>query len=339
MKSTVRFLLISTTCLLINLSTRGQASFQDFLQGGSEDANTLMTHYMTPVLKGLGSGFNNGWYNTAKAHKPLGFDISFAFNAATVPTVDKSFEFVQTEFNNTYLANGSSTLPTIVGGQSSSTLEVREKTTGFPITSFQAPSGIAADLPLSAKVPTPVAQIGLGIYKKTEVKIRFFPSINTNESSFKYFGIGVMHSVSQWIPAFKDLPVDISGLIGYTKLSIDYAIPPGPLGTGQSSTFDVKSFTFQAVASAHVAVLTGYIGVGLNKYNTSMKMLGDYILASDPLTGNPLTLTDPVNMKVNHTGMMATFGARLKLAIFSFNVDYSLQQYKTLSLGFGLTVR
>ena len=45
---------------------------------------TLLESYFSPLLV-FGSGLNNGWYNTLKPHKPLGFDITFTLNTVNIP--------------------------------------------------------------------------------------------------------------------------------------------------------------------------------------------------------------------------------------------------------------
>ena len=49
-----------------------------------------MNAYLNPVIEGLSYGFNGGWYNTAKAHKTLGFDLGVSMNAVFIPTSKNS---------------------------------------------------------------------------------------------------------------------------------------------------------------------------------------------------------------------------------------------------------
>lgn len=44
----------------ILFTVSAQAQFEDFLKGGVDDANVLFNHYMSPFMKGMGYGFNNG---------------------------------------------------------------------------------------------------------------------------------------------------------------------------------------------------------------------------------------------------------------------------------------
>ena len=50
-----------------------------------DDALSTSESYFSPLAEAFGSGLNNGWYNTAKPHKPLGFDITFTLNTVNIP--------------------------------------------------------------------------------------------------------------------------------------------------------------------------------------------------------------------------------------------------------------
>ena len=50
-------------------------------------------------------------------------------------------------------------------------------------------------------VPVPMAQVGIGLFKGTEVKLRHMPEIDFDgEGSFQMFGIGVMHDIKSYLP-------------------------------------------------------------------------------------------------------------------------------------------
>ena len=76
--------IVLTTFFLVPLAI-AQEDFDEFIELGSADATVIYEAYATPAMSGLNWGFNRGWYQTAKAHKPLGFDFSlnvaFAFHS------------------------------------------------------------------------------------------------------------------------------------------------------------------------------------------------------------------------------------------------------------------
>jgi hypothetical protein len=324
--------------------------FEEFLLGGKDDANILFGHYMLPGMKGLGYGVNSGWYNTAKPHETFGFDITISYVNAIVPDEDKSFEFVNSDYQFTSLGSGSSsTLPTIMGiahapaDRSRLDLSLDGSTV---VNGYDAPDGVSGDIDkvtmISGSVPTPIIQVGFGLVKGTELKIRWLPNINIGDGEFKlkYFGLGGMHSLSQWLPVFKNIPVDISAFVGWTTISAEYAIPENfnVPGTNQRAAADITTFTYQLIASAHVSVITGYVALGYDNFKTNFKMLGTYDISA-PTVPVP-ELVDPINLKQSgNSGFRTAFGARLKLSIITLTGDYTIREYNTLTISLGFSVR
>lgn len=342
---------------LVLLSGTGYAQnsenlFEDFLRGGTDDANVLLNQYMAPGLKGLGYAVNSAWYNTAKPHETFGFDITISYVNAIVPTEDQSFEFVPSDYEFTRLASGSSTtLPTIMGGLSNSTLEnwvdqqlidPQLPSQDILLGTYPAPDGAAetidaATITKEPALPVPIIQAGIGIIKGTEIKIRWLPNIDRDGFAFKYFGLGGLHSISQWLPVFKNIPVDISAFIGWTTISAEYDIPSGNIaGEGQRATSDINTFTYQLIASAHVSVISAYVGLGMDNFKTTFNMLGEY----DIYPGLIEPLVNPISIEqTGNSGFRTSFGARLKLAIVTLSADYTLREYNTVTLALGFSVR
>ncbi len=116
---------------LFTTSVHAQDDLDEFIEAGSADASAIYGAYGTPLLSGMNWAFSRGWYNTAKAHKPLGFDFSMNVSVALVPDKDEFFDAskVQSLWNaNAAAANrpatrfvGNSTkYPTMVGPDNSS---------------------------------------------------------------------------------------------------------------------------------------------------------------------------------------------------------------------------
>jgi hypothetical protein len=56
-------------------------------------------------------------------------------------------------------------------------------------------------------LPVPMYQLGLGLPKGFELKVRFAPTVKMDDFQFNLFGIGIMHDVKQYIPGIKGDPV------------------------------------------------------------------------------------------------------------------------------------
>ncbi|XOV93287.1 MAG: DUF6588 family protein [Bacteroidota bacterium] len=352
--------------LLCGSSLRAQ-DFGEIIAAGTQDANTYFENYMAPALNSFGNGLANGWYNTAKAHKTLGVDLTVSFNIAKIPVEERTFAFITGDYlNMTLSGDADGQLPTLVGGDaevgsqitisSSAPIDFGGQTVVLEEDiNFDVPGGIINldEIPVVTGLPTPTVHLGIGIYKNTDLKIRYMPEINTGDFSLKMFGIGILHDVKQWIPGIKNLPFDLSGFFGTSKITAAYTI--ADFSTTQSGSAAQTTFsgsgsaefvssatTVQALISKKLLVFTPYAGIGFNIVNSSIKLLGDYTYEIQPTIGNTRTydITNPVDLNFSGSGgPRFTIGGRLKLAVFTFHFDYTAQKYSTISAGMGISVR
>jgi len=330
-------------------------NINEIIQAGGQDFNTYVGNYISPFMDAFGTGINAGWYNDAQTHEKLGFDLSITFNIVVVPEENRLFTFDENDYSNLYLDPAqvggparTAQLPTVMGPDPQPPTElVVEGTINTPagpasIQSpvFDAPGGIQGDLPTSGAL-TPMVQIGIGTVKNTDLIIRWLPRISAgDQSEAKVFGLGIKHDIKQWIPGLKTAPMGLSILIAYTNLQIDYSPESTTIiqvSQDALSKFDLDAWTFQALVSKTFSVLTLYGGVGYNLANSNLTMTGQYGFLDTG--GTVVFIDDPVNLDFSISGARLTAGFRLKLAIFTLNIDYTLQEYNTLTLGFGFSVR
>lgn len=330
-----------------------------FLQAGEEDASKLMEAYLKPVVKSFSYGMAGGWYTTAKPHKSLGFDLSFTMNMAFIPSSDNYFNpnklnlsattYDGSRPNSSSSFDPSRNAPTIFGPKdqtqyTSSYDPDGSGPLGVQTYTFRGPEGFNVKKEIGvAAAPTPMIQVGIGVIKSTDLKIRFVPEQEFGNSSFKMFGIGVMHDIKQHIKGIKLLPFDLSALVAYNSVSgsTDFSNSDPTDGSPDSpdGVMDYKfnSWVIQALISKKIAVLTGYAGVGYSIVNSNVDVKGDYLIV--PTSGTSFIISDPVAIDFKNNSMRLTLGMRLKLGPIYFNSDYTFQKYNTLSVGFGCSVR
>ena len=94
----------------------------------------------------------------------------------------------------------------------------------------------------------------------------------------------------------------------------------------------MNSTTVQAVVGKKFSVITFYGGLGYNIAKSNIALKGNYDI-------DGTNYKDPINLDFAASGPRATIGTRLKLAVFTFHADYTVQKYKCLTLGFGISVR
>jgi len=334
-------LVLCVALLCTTNQAHAQGDLDGFLSASTADAESGVSSYMEPVLKGFGYALNAGWYNTAKPHKTLGFDITITTALAFVPDKDLAFTFLNSNYESIRLTGGQTEteLPTIFGASTSQPIEVYDPATGVSLGTFDSPEGIDLDDEIGSFVPLPMIQAGIGIVKDTEIRVRYLPTIDIEDGEINLFGIGIMHGVKQYIPGMKNVPIDISVFVGYTQLSTNYDVDGtfDNLGTQQIAEFDVNGLTIEALASKKFSVLTVYGSLGFNRAGSSFAFKGTYDLDENGSVSD--NEVDPLDIDISDTSVRALVGARLKLGVFTLHGDYTLNGYNTFTGGIGLSFR
>lgn len=327
--------------LTMPFAAAAQGGEIDKLLGSSiKDAQYLIGGYAGPMLKAVGHGMNQGWYQTAAPHKFPGFDLTLSVNPVFVPTVDKTFNVDNTKLERVYLSsdmngrdpgvNGTGPVPTLFGSKDKNTqFSPKPGYTG----GFGGPKGIGLGI-----LPLPTLNLGIGLPKGFDLKFRYVPTLDLGKltqdnltGQFGLFGVAVMHDFKQYIPGIKSLPFDMSVFVGYTQMKLTVDIDKQ---ANQKGEFTSSATTIQALISKKLAVLTAYAGVGMNLATTKLAAKGSYTFGG---LGAPVT--DPFTLSETSNGPRGTLGLRLKLGPIAFHGDYTLAKYKAASVGLGISVR
>lgn len=334
--------------------TYSQIDF-DFVRSGSADAVKIIQAYVAPWANAFGAGLNGSWYNTAKPHKFGGFDITLNANVGFVPSTDETYDI--SSLGLSPLVKGSGIAPTIAGPDEDGPL-LSVEAEGVTLATFRTTAGTGWKM-----VPVPTVQIGIGLPLGTELKGRFVPRTEIKGGDVSVWGIGIIHSIMQYIPGHDVLPVDVSLFAGYTKISGNAPVEVDPQGgmpvnytAYTEESFDnqflsgsVEALNTSIIASFNLPVITFYGGLGYSRTKTNLFLKGYYptpVLVTAPsphpeyndsgvIAGEDFP---QINIE-SFSGLRANFGIRLKLAIVTLHVDYTRSQYNVLSAGLGFSFR
>ena len=304
-------------------------SFEDDLRKLAEDN---AKNYISPLITAFGTNMNAGLYHNAKPHKLLGFDITISFMGAMVPDDALTYTFAipdsvpfpltnpdfKISTGNLY-TDAALEAPTIFGKDGTWTISPDSSELvnliGYAPTqeeidtiSFTVPPGIDF-----TTFPTLMPQVSLGLPMKSEVMLRYFPKtkINDDVGEFSFWGIGIKHSLSQYIPL---CPVNIAGQLVYQSLEV------GDILTSTHTNFNIQ-------VSKTFLIITPYAGLGIEQSNMEV----EYTIEG---TGSYF---DGQEVKFDIDGDNQ-FHARVGLA-FKFmpfvgvNADYAIGDYNVFTLG------
>lgn len=343
--------------LLLSLFIATQVSQSQELETillASDDASKLTENYLNPAVKGLMYSMNGGWYTTAKTHKKFGFDITINANASFVPDKDQLFAFSPSDYMFLSLPNGETELPTVMSennGETAVDISIPTGSGTFKVASFNMPGGITEDLPINA-VPAPMVQFGLGLPSKTDLKLRFVPELNFDDSvEASLIGVGLQHDLTQYFGPMDKLPLSVSVLAAFTNMDVTYNIEDEDATDNVAvnnglAEFKMNTWTVQAIGSLDFKIVTLYGSLGYNNGKTTAKMKGDYTLSyniedsAGTVVGTVSeTISNPINLDFEANGVRATLGTRLNLGFFKIFADYTVQEYNTASAGIAFSFR
>lgn len=335
----VLILLLGTTFV------HSQNQLEDLLAAGIEDAQRFTSGYISPAAEGLIFNLSNGWVQTAQVKKPLKFEISIIGNLSFIKEEQRSFTLNTSDYNNLYFRDGSTVKQVATAfGQNNPDIRVYaivNDDTGLfqEEVEFNLPQGLAS---VNMNIlPTAFLQARVGVFKGTEVKLRFFPKVDYEDVNTSFWGAGLQHDFTELLPAEKIWPVHLSAFIGFTKFNGSFDFTNSQIVEGAEQRFEVKlnSWLFQVQASTKLPVINFYGGLGFITGTSDFDVLGTYtVRAGTPLNETSRTFEDPFSVKNKASGVKATIGTRLQLGFFSIYAEYNAAEFSTASAGIGFGI-
>jgi hypothetical protein len=351
--------------LLISSVTFAQFSNVDFLRSGKDDAGKIVKAYAAPWANAFGAALNGGWYNTAKPHKLGGFDITGNISVGMVPKSAETYSISSLGLSSNFTVSGNTNSPSTIAGPDLDGPTLDYKISGLTLASFKLPPGTTWKL-----IPSPIIQAGIGLPLGTEVKLRYMPKMSIKEGDITLWGVGLMHSIMQYIPGHKLIPVlDVSLFGGYTKLegNVHLALKPestvvqnytaGYLATNpfdnQNLNVTVTAMNVNALVCANLRLVTFYGGLGYTKNSTVISLKGNFPIPVPVLTPTPhaeynniagsgsvIPGSDFKNLEIkDFSGLRANIGVRFKFGVFTMHADYTRAMYNVVSAGLGLSFK
>ena len=310
--------------LIVILSLFTTKSFSQVQIENINDAQAFLQEYLNPLGNGLGAITNNGWYNSAKPHKVLGFDATFTLSVLNVSDEKKSFD--PNSISN--FSSSETSTPTILGSGDGAIVQYDGEEFKLPNqkTSFST-------------LILPNFNFGLGIFKKTELNGRYIPNYKYDLGFFGkgeigMWGVGFKHDLLQWIPIIGNaIPISLSLQAAHTQLNSELSI------LDQEVNIDVQATNLNIILSRKLLMLTGYTSFGYN-FSTTTFSAGENINDSENFNLNELEIDLPIEMKFeNNNEFRANVGLRFNLAVVTINANHTFSKYPVTTFGLGVGLR
>jgi len=264
--------------LLILFSLQLSAQVGDRLTDLPKDE---LKGYATPLATWTGTYLNSGGYYSASVSKLFGFKLSLVGMMIMVPDDQTTFTLTDDSESATFFGDKGAAIP---------------GTRGYAV----YPPGIN-----KTSVPAAMPQIAVSTLG-SEVMLRFIPETTIEDVKVDLLGVGVKHSISQYIPL---IPVDIAVQVLYNKVSI----------TSPELDLSTTNLAFNAHASRSFGLVTLY--GGLQYEQTSMDI--DYTFTGAGFEG--IDEDEKFSLSLDgDNNVRLTVGAALRLAVLVINADVNI---------------
>jgi uncharacterized protein DUF6588 len=279
--------------------------------------------FINPWVTSFGTSLNTGLYQSAKVMKPFLFGVTINTMLAFVPDEDKTFTCysptIEYGGQTYYLYNEEELETATVFGDKGKTFTVNDN-----IPDEIDLSDLDLKMPNGANfsaIPMLIPQVSVGLPAGNELLLRIFPKVQINKDigELSFWGAGLKHSISQYIPL---VPVDLAVQGVYQQMNVGDVI-------------EISSFAANAQISKKLLMWTFYGGLGYEGSNMKVKYDGTTYEVDDDILE---VVPDEIEFEIEgENEYRMTAGIRYSIALLKVYVDYTLSKYNVLNFGLGLS--
>ncbi|MBN2167263.1 MAG: hypothetical protein JW717_13385 [Marinilabiliaceae bacterium] len=328
-----KHLIISSLSLVLIINIKAQEAVGEFFNLGLNDASKIAEAYLRPYGEMLGVNLNAGWYTSAAVHKIGGFDITVTSSLTQVPSSGKTYDINSLGLTNWELTDPSNNIAPTMSGEVNNLPQLQNKSnTSLKV---NVPNGSTKN----SHMFTSMIQAGIGLPFHTEIMGRYMPKVSYGDlGNLQLWGIGLKHSIKEYIPVFKRIPIlQLSVLGAYTNFNGNLFVPQNSAISNSDLSINTSAITSRLLIGANLPVIAFYSGVGYGTANSEFEISGSY----NGATGTNDTPTDGtfLIMKYNRSNIDFNAGMRIRLGIIGIHADYSVGDYSIITGGIGINFR
>ena len=295
-----------------------------------QDMLLLSDKFIQPAADGSVYQSSAGWYQSGKTNKLWQVDVTLMNNVLFIPQKRRSFLFNNSDYNQLRLINGdeATQIPTAIGGDTSVVIQGEVLGDTFDFRAFE---GLGQDA-----VYHPFFQAAVGLPKGFELKVRYAPKIEINESNFEILGIGLQSSLNELFKNTEDEQqlLDVSVLVSYATFKVDFQFEEFELPGAKinSTVIDANSMLFQLVASKQWNNFEAFYAMGYTNTSFNYELGGESSLFLTALNKSLETLDN------NQTDLKFDLGFNYNFKRLSLNNTFSFGKFANYNLGIYYTI-
>ncbi|PNQ73424.1 hypothetical protein C1T31_07895 [Hanstruepera neustonica] len=301
--------------------------FQNDLDAVTQDLIFLTEKYISPAADASVYQASGGWYTNFTPKSKFDVEISLQYNLLFIPNSKKNFIVNESELQNLGIQGTatSAQIPTALGGDNFVVLEGR---IGEETFEFDSPEGIGQETVKHGQI-----QATVGLWKQTNLIVRYAPNIKINETKYSSFGFGLAHHLNQWIKPLMESSYHFGLLMTYTNYYVEDEFNEADLILGTINAIKVKgnSIGFNLVASKSVKQFDFSTAIGLASTKFNYEVGGSNKQDFIDVLGY---LNDSLgSLEGTETNVKFDLNVNYRIKDFSLNTMLTLGQYANLNMG------
>ena len=289
----------------------------------TEDLIFLTEKYISPAADASVYQSSGGWYSNFTPKEKFEVELSLQYNVLFIPNKLNTFLLNESDLQNImiYGEDSSALLPTAIGDKDVVLLEGTYDGSDFV---FESPEGIDQKVINHGQI-----QATVGLWKQTNVIVRYAPEIEFKDTKYNSFGFGISHHLNQWINSLKDSSFYFGFLVSYSNYKVEDTISEIDLMLGTINAVKVKgeSIGFNIVGSKSVKHFdfSASMGFANSKFNYDVEGTGNVFLG---VLNNALK-----DLENTRTNFKADFNVNYRIKNFSINSMLSFGDFTNLNVG------
>lgn len=301
-----------------------------------EDLLLLCGNFIEPAADGSVYQSSASWYQSGKTNDLWQVDVAIMNNVLFIPNQRRSFIFNNSDYNNLRLINGDdmAELPTAIGGDTDVVIEGEALGDTFDFRAFE---GLGQDA-----VYHPYLQAGVGLPKGFELKVRYSPKIEINDSNFEILGFGLQSNLNTLFglddvgneEEGKKAFADFSALVSYSNFKVDFLFDAFELPGAviNRTIIDADSWLFQLVVSKEIKNFELFYATGFTTSKFDYTLGGEQSLLLDALNEALIRLNNA------QTDLKFDLGFNYNFKRLTLNNTFSFGKFANYNLGVYYTI-
>jgi len=241
--------LLVALCTLMSFSAFAQL---EDVENVLNDLVFVSQRFVSPAADASVYQSTASWYSTAKGLDLFEIDASIHFNVLPIGGKQKTYDVSNSDFSNLVIRGANSAeVPTALGDDTEVFYDFTIDGETFEMQAFE---GVKENI-----IIHPFLQASVGLWKETDLTVRYSPKIKFDRSDYTILGGAIKHNISQYFRTEGKEGIELAVLASYSRFDLNLGFDDfelkstddttPPLAVFNGLTIEAQALLVQAIVS------------------------------------------------------------------------------------------